>query len=94
MFEDDPEIETSPFSGNVTRDGITVRVGIYRIAGGNEGWSLEMVDTANNSVVWETLFASDQLACAAFYEALEAEGIHALVNSPPGDGVPQSMLLH
>ncbi len=94
MFEDDPEIETSPFSGNVTRDGITVQIGIYRIAGSKDGWSLEMVDKDNNSVVWDELFASDQLACSAFYEALEAEGIQALVNSPPGDGVPQSMLLH
>ena len=94
MFEDDPEIETSPFSGSLTRDGITVRIAIFRIAGSRDSWSLEMVDKDNNSVVWDKQFASDQLACSAFYEALEAEGIQALVNSPPGGGVPQSMLLH
>ena len=54
MFEDDPEIETSPFSGNVTqgRHHCPGRRS-YRIAGSNEGWSLEMVDAANNSVVWD-----------------------------------------
>ena len=94
MFENDPEIETSPFSGNVTRDDITVRVNIIRIAGSNEGWSLEMVDAANNSVVWDTPFASDQLACTAFYAALEAEGIRALLNSPSAISEPQSIRLH
>ena len=53
-----------------------------------------MVDKDNNSVVWDKQFAFDQLACSAFYEAFEAEGIQALLNSPPVGGVPQSMLLH
>ena len=41
---ENPEIEFSPFCGSVTRDGITVRVEIYRLAGRGEGWSLEVID--------------------------------------------------
>ena len=39
-------IEIMPIrtSGDVIRDGITLRVQIYRIRGSNEGWSLEVVD--------------------------------------------------
>ena len=39
---DDWEIETSPLCESVTRDGMTVRVKIYRLRG--EGWSLEVID--------------------------------------------------
>jgi hypothetical protein len=42
--DDDYEIEHSPLSGRVTRDGITVSVEIYRLRNGSEGWSLEVVD--------------------------------------------------
>ncbi len=40
----DPEIENSPLSGLVTRDGITVSVEIYRVRNSTNGWSLEVVD--------------------------------------------------
>ena len=38
------DLEYSLLCGDVTRDGLTVRVQIYRIAGRGEGWSLEVVD--------------------------------------------------
>jgi hypothetical protein len=41
MAIDVPEIETSPLSGRLTREGVTVDVQIYRIAAANEGWTLE-----------------------------------------------------
>src|SRR6266852_1310884 len=60
MVEDDaPEIEYSPLCGGVTRDGITVHVEIYRLAEGDEGWSLEVVDQENGSTVWNETFASE-----------------------------------
>ena len=40
---DFPDIIRSPLSQNVTQDGITVRVEIYRVDG-TEGWTLEVVD--------------------------------------------------
>jgi hypothetical protein len=79
---DDPEIERSPLCTSVTRDGITVRVEIYRLAEGGEGWSLEAVDQDGVSTVWSDLFATDQDAYSEFSQALEAEGIRAFAAAP------------
>jgi hypothetical protein len=59
--EEDPEIEYSALCGKVSRDGTTVRVEIYRIAEGSEGWSLEVIDEEGASTVWDDLFATDGL---------------------------------
>jgi hypothetical protein len=56
MVEDDPELEYSRLCGDVARDGITVRVEVYRLAGGREGWSLEVVDQEGASTVWPDLW--------------------------------------
>jgi hypothetical protein len=64
-----PEIESSPLCGSGTRDGITVRVEIYRIAGGGEG--LEVIDGEGAPTVWDDTFADDQDAYDEFYRALE-----------------------
>jgi hypothetical protein len=53
--ENDPEIEYSPLCEEVTRDGLTVRVQIYRLKTGNDGWSLEVVDHEDASTVWDDL---------------------------------------
>jgi len=81
---EDPEIESSPLCGTVTRDGITVRVEIYRLAGSNEGWSLEVIDQKNGSTVWSDLFASDRDAYAEFTQTLETEGIRSFAEEPSG----------
>ena len=72
--EDDVELEESPLSGEVTRDGITLRVQIYRLRGSTEGWSLEVVDHEWGSTVWQDLFPSDQDAYREFMRTLDAEG--------------------
>ena len=52
MTEDDtPEIESSPLCTSGTREGITVRVEIFRLAGSGEGWSFEVVDRYGGSTV-------------------------------------------
>jgi hypothetical protein len=80
--DEDPEIESSPLCGTVTRDGITVRVEIYRLAGSSEGWSLEVIDQKNGSTVWDDLFASDRDAYAEFSRTLETEGIRSFAEGP------------
>ena len=82
--EDVPEIESSPLCTSVAREGIALRVEIYRIAGSEEGWSLEVVDQDGGSTVWSDLFATDQDAYAQFTETLETEGIRSFAGSPPG----------
>jgi hypothetical protein len=49
MIDDDPEIEESPLSGIVSREGMTVRVEIYRLVEGETKagrlrWSTTKVD--------------------------------------------------
>ena len=82
--EDDPKTKSSPLCTSVTRDGITVRVEIYRIAGSGEGWSLEVVDQEGGSTVWSDLFDTDRDAYAEFTQTLETEGIRAFAGSPQG----------
>jgi hypothetical protein len=83
--DEDPKIESSPLGGAVTRDGITVRVEIYRLAGSNEGWSLEVINQENgSSTVWDDLFATDRDASAEFSRTLETEGIRSFAERPSG----------
>jgi hypothetical protein len=82
--DDDPEIEDSPLCGVVTREGITIRVQIYRLAGRNDGWSLEVVDQEGGSTVWNETFSSDTEAYAEFHRTLEKEGIRSFAERPSG----------
>ena len=75
--EDDPELEYSPLCEEVTREGLTVRVQIYRLKSADSGWSLEVIDQENASTVWDDLFATDREALAEFYQTLETEGIQS-----------------
>lgn len=83
VIEDDPDIENSPLSGRVTRDGVTVDLQIYRIAGTNEGWTLEVVDEQQASTVWEDVFATDRDAYAEFSRTLETDGIRSFSEDLP-----------
>ena len=77
---DDPEIEHSPLSGNVERDGVEVRVEIYRIRHEDDGWSLEVVDHEGASTVWTDTFKSDHDAYRAFCLTVEKEGIRTFLD--------------
>jgi hypothetical protein len=81
--DDDPEIEYSPLCEEVTRDGLKVRVQIYRLKVGDSGWSLEVIDQENASTVWDNLFATDHEALAEFYQTIEAEGIQSFLMERP-----------
>ena len=81
--DNDPEIESSRLCGSVTRDGITVRVEIYRLVGRNESWSLEVIDQEGASTVWDETFSKDQDAYAEFSRTLETEGIRSFAERSP-----------
>jgi uncharacterized protein len=53
----DPEIIKSRHGGVFIKDGVTVEVCIYRLA--DASWTLEVVDSAGTSTVWDDEFASD-----------------------------------
>ena len=82
--DEEAELEFSPLSELVTRDGTTVSVQIYRLAGESVGWSLEVIDEENASTVWEDLFDTDAEARAEFDRTLKAEGIRSFAERPPG----------
>jgi len=78
------DLEYSPLCGDVSRDGLKVRVQIYRITGRGDGWSLEVIDNEGASTVWNDLFATDQDAHAEFVKTLETEGIRSFSEEATG----------
>ena len=63
MIERDPNIVQSGLSRTVKKDGVTVEVSIIRLEHETQ-WSLEVVNSAATSIVWDELFASDEDAYA------------------------------
>jgi hypothetical protein len=80
MNDNDPEIEHSPLCGKVPRHGVTIDVQIYRLVGGDKGWSLEVIDQEGTSIVWEDRFATDVAAYAEFERTIDEEGIEAFLS--------------
>ena len=82
MGEEDCELEHSPLSGPVTRDGETVEVEIYRFPGTPECWRMEVVHTSG-CTQWDTTFATDAEARTAFDTMVDAVGIASFVCNRP-----------
>ena len=80
MEEREPNLVTSGLSRHVTRDGITVQLCIYRLET-NPEWSLEVVNSAGTSIVWDDLFSSDDAANEEFLRTLAAEGMAAFLDN-------------
>ena len=74
MIERDPKIVQSDLSRTVKQDGVTVEVSIIRLEH-ETGWSLEVVNSASTSIVWDDLFASDDEAFAEFERTVAEEGM-------------------
>ncbi|CAO4178676.1 KTSC domain-containing protein [Methylorubrum aminovorans] len=83
MAVPDRELEFSPLSGRVTRDGVTVQVHIYRFTGTNEGWTLEVADHEDGSTVWEGTFDTDDEAYEAFERCIREDGIRTFSEDAP-----------
>jgi len=79
-MEDEFELEQSPLCQEMTVDGHTIDVEIYR--GGDSDWILEVVDIHGTSTVWEDQFKTDQEALDALKTCIREEGIGALVGDP------------
>jgi hypothetical protein len=79
MIERDPKIVKSGLSRTVKKDGVTVEVSIIRLEHETE-WSLEVVNSASTSIVWDDLFASDDEAFAEFERTVAEEGIRTFLD--------------
>ena len=85
MTERDPNIVYSGLSRKVTREGMTVEVVIVRLEHETD-WSLEVVNAANTSTVWDELFATDEAAYAEFERTVAEEGMRTFLDS--GEVIP------
>ena len=80
MKERLPNLVHSGLSGIVSRDDITVEVFIYRLES-EPKWSLEVVNSAGTSIVWDDLFASDEDAFIEFERTVDEEGMRSLLDN-------------
>ena len=80
MKERDPNIVHSGLSGTVSKDGVTVKVFIYRLEN-DPNWSLEVVNSADTSIVWDDRFATDDEAFAEFQRTVDQEGMRSFLDN-------------
>lgn len=80
MFSED-DLILSPLQQKYTADGKTVEVCIYRMP--DTGWTLEIVDQFNNSIVYDGEFATDQEAFDLFLDEIKTEGIDSMIGPVP-----------
>ena len=80
MKERIPNLVRSGLSGIVSKDNVTVKVIIVRLES-ESNWSLEVVNDAGTSIVWDDLFDSDEDAYAEFQQTVEEEGMCAFLDN-------------
>jgi uncharacterized protein len=85
QMNEDPEIEVSEQSQNISSGGKSLSVEIYRIKGTSD-WSLEIVDENGNSTVWDDLFASDKDAITEAKKAILEETAETFIGPTDGRG--------
>ncbi|MGA1806246.1 hypothetical protein VHN57_15205 [Sphingobium sp. WW5] len=91
MADTDPIIIESPLSRTVSRDGITVRVLVYRLEH-DPKWALEVVNDAGTSTVWDDLFDTDEAAFEAFTQTVATEGMETFIDDD--NEVPEGVTRH
>ena len=79
MQDRDPNIVESGLSRTITLHGVTVEVRIYRLEHDPQ-WSLEVVNDASTSIVWDDLFDTDEDAFTAFQITVDDEGIETFLD--------------
>lgn len=82
-MDEEPQLETSPLSQEVTSGGKTVSVEIYRLVG-ETSWALEVVDEHNNSTVWDDMFKTDSAALIEAKKTILSEGVGSLIGPENG----------
>ena len=85
MAQRDPNLVHSGLSRKFTKDGVTVEVSILRLEG-EADWTLEVVNEAGTSIVWDDLFPSDNDAYKEFFRTIEEEGMNAFLDK--GNVIP------
>jgi hypothetical protein len=79
MMEREPNLISSGMSRRIVEEGITFKVDIYQLEGG-DGWTLEVVLEDGTSIVWDDLFDYDQTAFEEAVATIRNEGAVAFAN--------------
>lgn len=79
MTDTEQQYEFSEFSGQFIDDGVVVVIGIYRPAGTNADWTLEVVDQEGYSTIWDDSFATDREAFEEFLATIQRDGIRSFL---------------
>ena len=74
-----PKYEHSELSGEFTQDGVTVLVDIYRPAGTNNDWNLEVVTQNEDLFEWDEPFPTDREAFDEFLATIARDGIRSFL---------------
>ncbi|UXT48816.1 hypothetical protein FY136_05995 [Agrobacterium tumefaciens] len=74
-----PKLEHSEFSGEFEDGGVTVLVDIYRPAGTQQDWKLEVISESDVVTTWNDLFATDKDAWEEFLATCEKDGIRSFL---------------
>ncbi len=84
-MNEEPKLEVSPLSQQVSSGGRTVSSEIYRLEG-ETSWALEVVDEYNNSTVWDDTFETDSAALTEAKKTILSEGVSTLIGPEDGKG--------
>ena len=79
MTDPEPELIESSLNRLIERGGRRLEVYIVRLAT-KRGWTLEVVNDHNTSIVWDDQFQTDRDADAAFQSALAEEGFEVFLD--------------
>ena len=80
-MDEDYKLIDSPLSQTMTRDGVTIKIHIYR--GEHEpGWILEVVDETDASTVWDETFKTDLEAFEELIRTINTESIRTFIENP------------
>ncbi|MDQ0320243.1 hypothetical protein QO002_002381 [Pararhizobium capsulatum DSM 1112] len=71
------KLEHSELAGEFAEDGVTVLVDIYRPAGSQNDWVLEVVTEEDDVTTWEEPFATDREAFDEFLATVARDGIRS-----------------
>lgn len=82
MTENDQTFEFSEFSGEFVDDDVTVILRIYRPAGTNLDWTLEVFDEEGNTTIWNDTFDTDRDAFEEFLATVQRDGIRSFLDEP------------
>jgi hypothetical protein len=75
----EPKLEHSELAGEFTDDGVTVLVDIFRPAGTNGDWKMEVVTQDDDLIEWEEGFETDRDAFDEFLATVERDGIRTFL---------------